>query len=38
MESAGFDVYRHQRIPTNDGGISLGQAVSAGAQLKGKQR
>jgi len=38
MERAGFDVYRHQRVPTNDGGISLGQAVSAGAQLKGKQR
>jgi hydrogenase maturation protein HypF len=38
MEKAGFDVYRHQRVPTNDGGISLGQAVSAGAQLKGKQR
>ena len=38
MERAGFDVYRHQRVPTNDGGISLGQAVSAAAQLKGKHR
>jgi len=25
LESEGFTVYRHQRIPTNDGGISLGQ-------------
>jgi hydrogenase maturation protein HypF len=38
MEKAGFDVYRHQRVPTNDGGISLGQAVSAATQLKGKHR
>jgi hydrogenase maturation protein HypF len=33
MEQAGFEVYRHQRVPANDGGISLGQAVSAGAQM-----
>jgi hydrogenase maturation protein HypF len=25
LESEGFIVYRHQRIPANDGGISLGQ-------------
>ena len=29
LESAGFIVYRHQRIPTNDGGISLGQIAAA---------
>ena len=33
MEQAGFEVYRHQRVPANDGGIALGQAVSAGAQM-----
>ena len=28
-----FNVYIHHRVPTNDGGISLGQAVIANAQL-----
>jgi hydrogenase maturation protein HypF len=37
MEQAGFQVYHHRFIPTNDGGIALGQAVCAGAQaLSGK--
>ncbi|NQS91350.1 MAG: carbamoyltransferase HypF [Chloroflexi bacterium] len=27
LELAGFQVFIHQQIPTNDGGISLGQAV-----------
>ena len=26
-EDAGFELYTHQRVPANDGGISLGQAV-----------
>ncbi|HLI55956.1 MAG TPA: carbamoyltransferase HypF, partial [Actinomycetota bacterium] len=33
LESAGFDVYRHRRVPANDGGISLGQAAVAGARI-----
>ncbi|HEU5001802.1 MAG TPA: carbamoyltransferase HypF [Actinomycetota bacterium] len=31
LEAAGFTVYRHRRVPANDGGISLGQAAIAGA-------
>ena len=30
LESGGFRVYTHQRVPANDGGIALGQAVLAG--------
>lgn len=29
LEERGFVVYRHRRVPANDGGISLGQAVLA---------
>jgi hydrogenase maturation protein HypF len=29
LRSAGFQPYWHQRIPPNDGGISLGQAYGA---------
>ncbi|MEA3215413.1 MAG: hydrogenase maturation protein HypF [Acidimicrobiia bacterium] len=32
LQSTGFRVLRHRRVPTNDGGISLGQAVVAGAR------
>ena len=31
LQNDGFDVYSHSRVPSNDGGISLGQAVIAAA-------
>lgn len=36
LERAGFEVFLHERVPTNDGGISLGQAVIADAILGGR--
>ncbi len=30
LKFAGFNVFTHRQVPTNDGGISLGQAVIAG--------
>jgi len=32
LDSEGFTVYTHALVPTNDGGISLGQAVCAAAR------
>ncbi len=33
LEGSGFEVYTHHLVPTNDGGISLGQAVVAHMRL-----
>ena len=34
LRSSGFEVFTHSRVPTNDGGISLGQASIANARIK----
>ncbi|MBN1869741.1 MAG: carbamoyltransferase HypF [Candidatus Omnitrophica bacterium] len=37
LKSAGFNVYWHQLVPPNDGGISLGQAVCAAHRIAEKE-
>lgn len=37
LESSGFTVLTHSRVSTNDGGVSLGQAVIAGVTRCGRQ-
>ncbi len=34
LEGKGFTVYRHRRVPTNDGGLALGQAVLANSSVQ----
>lgn len=34
LRKSGFDVYCHQQVPANDGGISLGQAVIAASMIQ----
>jgi len=35
LKEDGFRVYLHREVPTNDGGLSLGQAVIAAARMRG---
>jgi hydrogenase maturation protein HypF len=34
LHTEGFEVFCHREVPTNDGGISLGQAAIACEQLR----
>ena len=38
LRESGFKVYWHQRVPTNDGGIALGQTVAAARSLTENQK
>lgn len=38
LRESGFNVYWHQRVPTNDGGIALGQTVAAAIELANGKR
>lgn len=37
LEERGFMVYRHRRVPANDGGIALGQAVLADRVIRERE-
>jgi hydrogenase maturation protein HypF len=35
LKNSGLGVYIHREVPTNDGGLSLGQAVIAASKMRG---
>jgi hydrogenase maturation protein HypF len=34
LKNASFEIFMHHRVPTNDGGISIGQILIAAATIK----